>query len=64
MAAEERAVCTASITGIDGRGTIRCTLPAGPHDDPDCGAFHQAPAEYAGGLTLWLDTATGATPAN
>jgi hypothetical protein len=55
--------CTATISGLDERDTIRCTLPAGPHDDSQLGAYHQAPARWPGGLTLWLDTAIGATPA-
>lgn len=62
-AADGQAVCTATITGLDKRDTIHCTLHAGPHDDPQYGAYHQAPSHYPGGLTLWLDTATGATPA-
>lgn len=65
--AEGQAACTATITGLDERGTIRCALSAGQHDDPEYdpeyGAYHQAPSRYAGGRTLWLDTATGATPA-
>ncbi|GAB2718262.1 hypothetical protein GCM10027072_08870 [Streptomyces bullii] len=54
--------CTATLN-VEGRRLVRCTLPPGPHDDPQLGAYHQAPSEYPGGLTLWLDTATGATPA-
>ncbi|MGW5429978.1 hypothetical protein ACWET9_22610 [Streptomyces sp. NPDC004059] len=54
--------CTAT-WDVPGRGSVRCTLPAGPHDDPQLGAYHQAPAQYPGGLTLWHDRAAGATPA-
>jgi hypothetical protein len=61
--AADRPQCPATISGLDERGTIRCTLPPGPHADPQLGAFHQAPSRWPGGLTLWLDTATGAIPA-
>jgi hypothetical protein len=56
-----RPKCTAT-WDAPGRGIVRCTLEPGPHDDPELGAYHQAPSEYPGGLTLWLDTSTGATP--
>ncbi|MFF9624257.1 hypothetical protein [Streptomyces griseosporeus] len=56
-----RPQCTAT-WDVPGRGLVRCTLPAGPHDDPQLGAYHQAPSEFPGGLTLWHDRATGATP--
>lgn len=54
--------CQATITGLDERGTIHCTLPTGTHNHPTYGDYHQAPAAYPGGLTLWADTSTGATP--
>jgi hypothetical protein len=58
----DRPQCTAT-WNVPGRGVVRCTLPAGPHNDPQLGAYHQAPSEYEGGLTLWHDRAIGATPA-
>jgi hypothetical protein len=48
---------------LPGRGVVHCILPAGPHEDPELGAYHQAPSQWPGGLTLWRDRAVGATPA-
>lgn len=52
--------CNAAYHAED-RGLVRCTVDTPPpHNDPAYGAYHQAPSQHPGGLTLWLDTATNA----